>query len=101
MENDRPFAIAGLWDRWYDDAGKPLDSCTIITTSPNAALAPIHDRMPVILDPDDYTAWLNPETSPTDVMALMKPPAPTGMVVYEVDRMGSPSPVATLRGLFW
>lgn len=56
----RPFAFAGLWERWYEEEGRPLDSCTIITTVPNELVARIHDRMPVILDPGDYGEWLEP-----------------------------------------
>lgn len=52
------FAFAGLRDHW-DSPGKSLDSCTIITTAANDIMAPVHNRMPVILAPDDYDAWLN------------------------------------------
>lgn len=57
-----PFAFAGLWDRWQDltqpvDAA-PLETFTILTTEPNALCAPIHDRMPVMLGQEDWTAWL-------------------------------------------
>jgi putative SOS response-associated peptidase YedK len=53
----RPFAFAGLWERWTRGA-EPLDSCTIITTSPNQLLAELHDRMPVILPPERWNEWL-------------------------------------------
>ena len=54
------FAFAGLWDRWMNPQGEPIESCTILTTTPNSLLADIHDRMPVILRPDDYELWLDP-----------------------------------------
>jgi putative SOS response-associated peptidase YedK len=54
------FAFAGLWDRWMDPTGKPVETCSILTTTPNAVTSAIHDRMPVILDPDDYDLWLDP-----------------------------------------
>lgn len=54
------FAFAGLWDRWIDPHGKAIESCTIITTTPNSHLADIHDRMPVILPSSAYASWLNP-----------------------------------------
>jgi putative SOS response-associated peptidase YedK len=54
------FAFAGLWDRWRNPQGEVIESCTILTTTPNSLLADIHDRMPVILDPDDYDQWLEP-----------------------------------------
>jgi putative SOS response-associated peptidase YedK len=54
------FAFAGLWDRWKDASGKTVDTCSILTTTPNAVTSPVHDRMPVILDPDGYDLWLDP-----------------------------------------
>jgi putative SOS response-associated peptidase YedK len=53
------FAFAGLWDRWKDPSGC-VKTCSILTTTPNAVTAPVHDRMPVILDPDSYDLWLDP-----------------------------------------
>lgn len=54
-----PFAFAGLWERWNDPEGEVVESCTIITTEANPLLAPIHGRMPVILDAADYDLWLD------------------------------------------
>ena len=54
------FAFAGLWDRWTDPQGKLIESCTILTTTPNSLLASIHDRMPVILRPENHDLWLDP-----------------------------------------
>ena len=54
------FAFAGLWDRWKDASGKAIETCSILTTTPNAVTSPVHDRMPVILDPDSYDLWLDP-----------------------------------------
>ena len=54
------FAFAGLWDRWKDPSGKWIRSCAILTTTPNAVTSPVHDRMPVILNRDDYEMWLDP-----------------------------------------
>ena len=58
MKDDRPFAFAGLWDDWERDAGAIL-SCTHLTTEPNEAVEPIHDRMPLILPPSAHDAWLD------------------------------------------
>lgn len=60
LKNGIPFAFAGLWDEWNAADGAPIRTCTIITTSPNPLMAPIHDRMPVILRPEDYSDWLDP-----------------------------------------
>jgi putative SOS response-associated peptidase YedK len=55
----RPFAFAGLWETW-SKGETPLDTCTVITTPANDMMKPLHDRMPVILDPADYARWLAP-----------------------------------------
>jgi putative SOS response-associated peptidase YedK len=54
------FAFAGIWDRWKDATGATIGTCSILTTTPNAVTSAIHDRMPVILDPDSYDLWLDP-----------------------------------------
>jgi putative SOS response-associated peptidase YedK len=65
-------AFAGIWDRWQGPEG-PLDTCAILTTTANAAMAPIHDRMPVILAREDHAAWLDPSTSADRLLALLRP----------------------------
>jgi putative SOS response-associated peptidase YedK len=68
------FAFAGLWDRWKDPNGQWVKSCSILTTTPNAVTSPIHDRMPVILDPDSYEMWLDPGmTNVGSASELLKP----------------------------
>jgi len=54
------FAFAGLWDRWQDPSGQAMETCTILTTTPNDLLADVHDRMPVILPAEEYDRWLDP-----------------------------------------
>jgi len=60
LQDDSLFAFAGLWDRWKDTSGQVVESCSILTTTPNALLANVHDRMPVILRPEAYDLWLDP-----------------------------------------
>jgi putative SOS response-associated peptidase YedK len=60
INNGKLFAFAGLWDRWKDPTGNSIKSCSILTTSTNSVTSTIHDRMPVILDPDRYDLWLDP-----------------------------------------
>jgi putative SOS response-associated peptidase YedK len=60
VNDGKLFAFAGLWDRWKDPSGQWVKSCSILTTTPNAMTAAVHDRMPVILDPDSYDFWLDP-----------------------------------------
>jgi putative SOS response-associated peptidase YedK len=74
IANDSLFAFAGLWERWSDAAGAPLNSFTILTTAANPLTAEIHDRMPVIVRPEDYDLWLDPGmTDPAGVADLLKP----------------------------
>ena len=59
LKDNRPFVFAGLWDHWEKGEGAPINSCTLITTGPNAVMEPIYHRMPVILNPGDYSLWLD------------------------------------------
>ena len=78
------FAFAGLWDRWEQD-GQVLESCTIVVTQANARIAPLHDRMPVILDPADEARWLDPAvTDPVVLRPLLVPCAPERLRVWPV-----------------
>ncbi len=72
------FAFAGLWDRWKDQSGQWIKSCSILTTTPNAVTSPVHDRMPVILSPNDYDLWLDPGMTKVEAVSdLLKPYALT------------------------
>ena len=74
MQDGSIFSLAGLWDRWKDAQGNFIQSCAVLTTIPNALLAGIHDRMPVILKPEDYDLWLDPGvTDPARVAGLLQP----------------------------
>jgi putative SOS response-associated peptidase YedK len=59
MADDAPFAFAGLWDAWTEPGGQWLQSFSIITTDANELMAPVHNRMPVIIQPKDYNRWLD------------------------------------------
>lgn len=75
FEGRPPFAFAGLWESWRDRAagGSKIESCTIITTTPNALAAQVHDRMPVILGPESFADWLALGTSAEALRALLRP----------------------------
>ena len=75
---DELFAFAGLWERWQRN-GEPLETCTLLTTTANDELKPIHDRMPVILRPDAYAAWLDPQAA-ADALAALIQPLPSGLL---------------------
>ena len=77
-----PFAFAGLWERWAP-AGEAIESFTIVTTDANPRLRPIHDRMPVILDPADHETWLEGGAA---ALALLRPFPGDALAVHAVDR---------------
>jgi putative SOS response-associated peptidase YedK len=80
------FAFAGLWDRWKDPNGTWVKSCSILTTTPNAVTSGIHDRMPVILNPDGYDLWLDPGMGDVDAASdLLKPYDARMMRCYPVN----------------
>jgi putative SOS response-associated peptidase YedK len=73
-KDEEPFAFAGLWEAWENpEDGKEVQSCSLITTEANTLMAPIHDRMPVILDPAGCDQWLDADESPSDLQSLLKP----------------------------
>ena len=78
-------AVAGLWATWRDRAAGPdapwLHSCTIITTSANSTMAPVHDRMPVLLSVDDWQQWLDPTNGDTAALQQLLVPAPDDVLV--------------------
>jgi putative SOS response-associated peptidase YedK len=84
----RAFAFAGLWERWRPrDGSAPVDSCTIITTTPNALLGELHDRMPVILPPAVFEEWLRPEPLPPSRLEEILVPYPDAeMEAFAVSR---------------
>jgi putative SOS response-associated peptidase YedK len=74
MSDDALFAFAGLWDSWRDEKGDVVESCVILTTTPNELLSTVHDRMPVILAPQDYDLWLDKGvTKPEHLSPLLRP----------------------------
>lgn len=74
--NGAPLALAGLWEQWRRETGQILHTYTVITTSANAVVAPIHHRMPAILGKDDWEAWLDPETENHLLLQSMLAPCP-------------------------
>ena len=86
MEDDSPFAFAGLWEVW-DKYGEEIRSGTIITTDANDLMNEIHHRMPVILHPEDYGLWLDPDFDEKEALtALLKPYPSDAMEAYPVSR---------------
>jgi putative SOS response-associated peptidase YedK len=73
--DDGPLAFAGLWERW-DRGERPVESCTILTTCANDMMRPLHDRMPVILDANDFNRWLDPTTQDAQELTPLMVPCP-------------------------
>ena len=77
LENKDPFGFAGLWDLWKRPEGEDLYSFTIITTAANERLRPIHDRMPVILEPGSGEKWLDPTYTSFSTLSVLLQPFPS------------------------
>ena len=88
LKSQKPFALAGLWETWQTEGvDEPLRSCTIITCPPNALLAEIHHRMPVILPQDAYAEWLAPDEQSADALQpFLIPYSDEEMEAYPVSR---------------
>jgi putative SOS response-associated peptidase YedK len=90
LKSGEPFALAGLWESWRPKDGAPLETFTILTTSENELMQPVHDRMPVILEPRNYDRWLDsgdPSRPPVD---LLRPYSAEQMRAWPVsDRVGT------------
>lgn len=76
------FGFAGIWERWHDGAGPIVESVALVTTQANGTLAPIHERMPVILAPADYRRWLDGAIS--EARALLRPAPDPAVRTYRV-----------------
>jgi putative SOS response-associated peptidase YedK len=90
LKSGEPYAFAGLWESWRPKDGELLETFTILTTDPNEVMEPIHNRMPVILDPKDFDRWLDagdPARPPVD---LLRPYPAEHMCAWPVsDRVGN------------
>ena len=78
------FGFAGLWEHWTSPDGSVLETSCVLTTTPNTLMAAIHDRMPVILDQADYTAWM--QATPADATQLIRPFPADRMRAYPVSK---------------
>jgi putative SOS response-associated peptidase YedK len=88
LKSGEPFGFAGLWETWKSPEGEPVQSCTIITTVPNAVMEPIHNRMPVILPREAESIWLDQEQHDKDTLeSIMIPYPPNKMEAYPVSML--------------
>jgi len=88
LADERPFAFAGLWERWKEEEeSEPLESCTILTTDANEMMRALHDRMPVLLAPEDYDRWLDPHLDDAEELQdLLEPYPPEEMEAHPVSK---------------
>jgi putative SOS response-associated peptidase YedK len=88
MADDGQMVMAGLWAKWKDPkSGDEIQSCTILTCGPNAAIAELHNRMPVILDEADWPKWLGEEpATEEELLALLKPCPDDRLKIWPVDK---------------
>ncbi len=84
MKSGEPFALGGVWESWRAPNGDVLRTCCLITTGPNEIMLPVHDRMPAIVSPDDYAAWLTGEAD--DALDLVRPYPPDEMQAWAVNK---------------
>jgi putative SOS response-associated peptidase YedK len=83
MQDGSPFAFAGIWEQWKNPSGEIVESCATVTTDPNTLMAMVHDRMPVILRPDEYDLWLDPEIQDAEKIKAMLRPYPSEEMALE------------------
>lgn len=89
MTNDAPFALAAIWESWRDANGEDFRTFAVITCAPNEMMATLHDRMPVVLGPEDYIRWL--DLDDPDLRDLMKPFPSERMKMWPIGRkVGNP-----------
>ena len=88
LKSGEPFGFAGLWETWNAPEGELIHSCSIVTTTPNDLMEPIHDRRPVILPRESERLWLDPGQQGTDTLkSLLAPYAAAEMEAYAVSRL--------------
>lgn len=80
MKNGSPMVLAGLWESWKSPEKEIIESCAIITTTANSLVAPFHDRMPVILHPQEFNWWLNRETTDPEKLKQLYQPYPADLM---------------------
>jgi putative SOS response-associated peptidase YedK len=92
MRDERLFGLAGLWESWRDGAGEVIESCSILTTEANEVFRPVHERMPVVLDPETYGEWVDTDVRGVEALKELLCPYPSSeMIAYPVSsRVNSP-----------
>jgi putative SOS response-associated peptidase YedK len=90
LKSGEPMAFAGLWEVWRnpdDPDAAPLRTCAIVTTAANELMAPIHNRMPVVLAPEDWATWLNPDSDVRTATGLLAPAPSAWFEAYPISSL--------------
>lgn len=88
LKSNEPIGFAGLWDKWKGGNGTVIETCTILTTSANNLLKPIHDRMPVIIHPNEYELWLDRNVNDSEQLKSLFQPYPSELLtLYRVSNL--------------
>jgi putative SOS response-associated peptidase YedK len=82
----KPFALAGLWERWVSPDGEVVETCAILTQPARPPVDAVHDRMPIVLAEKDWSAWLDPAAASREALARLLEPTAPELVAYEVSR---------------
>jgi putative SOS response-associated peptidase YedK len=92
MRDGSLFGFAGLWDRWRNEEGEVVETCSILTTEANDVFRPVHERMPVVLHPESYDEWLGDDPrGVASLKELLRPYPSSEMIAYPVSsRVNSP-----------
>jgi putative SOS response-associated peptidase YedK len=92
MRDGSLFGFAGLWERWRNEEGEIIESCSILTTEANEIFSPVHERMPVVLSPESYGEWLDTDVRGVEALKeLLRPYPSSEMIAYPVSsRVNSP-----------
>ena len=104
LKSGKPMAFAGLWESWQPNNGDVVESCCIITTAANAIMEPIHERMPVILDAEQWPLWLSTqEQKAAPLLHLLSPHKADSMQAWpvsrELNRIGTRNDAALLEAV--
>jgi putative SOS response-associated peptidase YedK len=86
LKSDEPMAMGGLWESWTNPDGEIVRTFCVVTVGPNEVMAPIHDRMPVILRPEDWSAWLSPDSDVGGIAPMVSPAPSETMEAWRVSR---------------
>jgi len=100
VKGEQVFSLGGIWEQWNGASGEEIETCAIITVAPNETMRRVHNRMPLIIHPDNYEKWLNCEHCFADELAALMTPYPSEQMTATPLESGLPDDFPTARDLF-